>query len=102
MTLQVVWSRAPEVPSVKVLSVSSLCCDGDDSIALSCYVSPAQPVPGVDVQPGVSPGPERVRSQPGLGSSPGLTEAAGVTIEEVIPAVSGEQDRIGIILQLVR
>ena len=93
MTLQVVRGGAPEVPGVEVPGLACRRGEADDGVTLGLNVSPAQPVPGVDVHPRVSPGPEGMRSHPGLGSTAGLTEAAGVAVEEKVPALSGEQDR---------
>ena len=92
MTLETVWGGAPEVPCVEVLGLPSS-LEPDHTIGLGGDVPPAEPVPGVDVYAGVGPGPQRVRGHPHLGPGAGLAEAAGVAVEEVVPAAPREQDR---------
>ena len=91
MTLETVRGGAPQVPCVEVLSLAPV-LDGDDGVALGGDVPPAQPVGGVDVSVGVSPGAEGVGGHPQLGATAGLTEAAGVAVEKVIPASPLKQD----------
>ena len=99
MTLEAVGGGAPEVPGVEVASAGLLPGDGDDPVTLGPHLpvpqaqDVARPGRGVDVHLGVSPGPQGAGRHPHPRPAPLLAEAAGVAVQEVIPAPPLKQDR---------